>query len=81
VFIAPDERPGWIVKVLHVRGVRVEVGDRVEAGVTPIARRARLLPFESQVDAVTQSPAWPHVHVEMIDPSVPDRPTPGPGCP
>jgi biotin carboxyl carrier protein len=81
VFIAPDERPDWIVKVLHVRGVRVRVGDRVEAGVTPIARRARVLPFESQVDAVTQSPPWPHVHVEMIDPSVPDRPTPGPGCP
>lgn len=81
VFIAPDERPDWIVKVLHVRGVKVEVGDRVEAGVTRIGRRARLLPFESQVDAVTQSPAWPHVHVEMIDPSVPDRPTPGPGCP
>jgi hypothetical protein len=81
VFIAPDERPDWIVKVLHVRGIEVEVGDRVEAGVTRIARRARLLPFESQVDAVTQSPPWPHVHVEMIDPSVPDRPTPGPGCP
>ena len=81
VFIAPDERPGWIVKVLHVRGVQVRVGDRVEAGVTRIARRARVLPFESQVDAVTQSPPWPHVHVEMIDPSIPDRPTPGPGCP
>jgi biotin carboxyl carrier protein len=81
VFIAPDERPDWIVKVLHIRGVEVSVGDRVEAGVTRIARRARALPFESQVDAVTASPPWPHVHVEMIDPSVPDRPTPGPGCP
>jgi biotin carboxyl carrier protein len=81
VFIAPDERPDWTVKVLHLRGVKVAVGDRVEAGATRIARRARVLPFESQVDAVTQSPPWPHVHVEMIDPSVPDRPTPGPGCP
>ncbi len=81
VFIAPDERPDWVVKVLHLEGVKVDVGDRVEAGVTRIARTARVLPFDSQVESVTARPPWPHVHVEMIDPSIPDRPSPGPGCP
>jgi hypothetical protein len=46
-----------------------------------LAPRATQLPFESQVDEVrTAEPAWPHVHIEVVDPTVPDRPT-GPGCP
>ena len=80
VVIEPDSRPGWQVKVLHIEGVSVGVGQRVEAGVTPIAGRARVLPFPSQVEDHTGLPAWPHVHVEVIDPTIPDRPT-GPGCP
>jgi hypothetical protein len=78
--VEPDQHPGWEVKVLHIEGVSVGVGQRVEAGVTPIAGRARVLPFPSQVEDHTGLPAWPHVHVEVIDPTVPDRPT-GPGCP
>lgn len=77
--IEPDARPGWEVKVLHVVGLQVGVGARVEAGVTPIARYARQLPFSSQVDDQTADPAWPHVHIEVVDPSIPDRPS-GPGC-
>lgn len=79
--IEPDAHPGWEVKVLHVVGLLVGKGDRVEAGVTPVARHAHQLPFESQVDELRAAdPAWPHVHVEVVDPSVPDRPSPGGGC-
>ncbi len=78
--IEPDERPGWEVKIFHIDGVQVFAGDRVEAGQTVIAPRPTRLQFESQIDELTFAPAWPHVHVEVIDPSIPDRPT-GPGCP
>lgn len=78
VVIEPTERPGWEVKVLHIDGLRVEVGDRVVAGETVIADHATILPFLSQVDGLTASPSWPHVHIEVVDPSVPDRP--GAGC-
>ena len=42
--------------------------------------RATQLPFVSQVDEFTAEPSNPHVHVEVIDPSIPDIPTPGGGC-
>lgn len=79
VVIEPDARPGWEVKVLHVQGLALTKGQHVEAGVTRLAAHARVLPFPSQVEEDTGLPAWPHVHVEVVDPSVPDRPT-GPGC-
>jgi hypothetical protein len=79
VVIEPDDRPGWEVKLLHIDGVRVGRGDRVVAGETVLAPRPTRLPFESQVDEFTAPPAWPHVHVEVVDPSIPDRPN-GPGC-
>lgn len=79
--VEPDARPGWEVKVFHIEGLAVAAGQRVEAGVTPVAARSRQLPFESQVDESTAAPAWPHVHIEVVDPSIPDRPNPGGGCP
>jgi hypothetical protein len=78
--IEPDARPGWEVKVLHIEGLALTAGQHVEAGVTRLAAHARVLPFPSAVEDDTGLPAWPHVHVEVVDPSVPDRPT-GPGCP
>lgn len=80
VVIEPDSHPGWEVKVLHVNGVLVAAGDRVAAGVSIIAPEATILPFDSQVDQHTAIPAWPHVHIELVDPSIPDRPSPGGGC-
>lgn len=80
VVIEPDARPGWEVKVLHIDGVRVGPGDAVVAGETVLAPRPTRLPFESQVDEVGSSPVWPHVHIEVVDPSIPDRPSPGGGC-
>ena len=79
--IAPDDRPGWEVKILHIDGVAVRPGDRVTAGVTVIAPRPTKLPFESQVDETSASrPPWPHVHIEIVDPSIPNKPSPGSGC-
>lgn len=81
VVIDPDERPGWEVKVLHIDGLQVATGDRVVAGQTVIARRPTPLPFASQVDDLrTADPAWPHAHIEVVDPTIPDRPSPGGGC-
>jgi len=77
VVIRPDGAPDWEVTVLHITGVQVQAGDRVVAGITPLAPRATPLPFESQVDRYTGSPSWPHVHVEVLDPRVPDRPSGG----
>jgi len=77
--IEPDDHPGWEVKMLHIDGVRVRPGARVQAGVTVVAPRATRLPFESQVEEGSYRPAWPHVHIEIDDPTVPDRPT-GRGC-
>jgi len=79
VVIEPDEHPGWEVKILHIADAFVGRGDRVVAGETVIAPGPTLLPFPSQVDEVaTAKPPWPHVHIEVVDPSIPDRP--GPGC-
>lgn len=78
--IEPDARPGWEVKVLHIEGLALVKGQRVEAGVTLLAAKARVLPFASTVEDDTAMPAWPHVHIEVVDPSIPDRPS-GPGCP
>jgi hypothetical protein len=77
--IEPDAHPGWEVKVLHIQGLALSKGQRVEAGVTRLAARAHVLPFPSTVEDDTGLPPWPHVHVEVVDPSIPDRPT-GPGC-
>ena len=77
VVIEPDGHPGWEVKVLHINVLRVRKGERVAAGQSILANRPAVLLFESQVDesSATQ-PAWPHVHIEVVDPSIPDRPGP-----
>lgn len=78
--IEPDQHPGWEVKILHISGVQVRAGDRVVAGETVLAPRPTQLPFESQVDETTAAPPWPHVHIEVVDPSIPNKPSPGGGC-
>jgi hypothetical protein len=80
VVIEPDDHPGWEVKILHIDHEQVSKGQRVVAGETVIAPRPTQLPFESDVDQFrTADPAWPHVHIEVVDPTIKDRPTPG-GC-
>ncbi|MDH4366289.1 MAG: DUF4214 domain-containing protein [Acidimicrobiia bacterium] len=78
VVIAPDTRPELEVKVLHLRDLTVRAGQRITTG-DKIAGRATRFPFTSQIDELTvAATAWPHVHLEVVDPSVP-RP-PGAGC-
>lgn len=74
VVIAPDARPEWEVKVLHFEGLRVQRGDRVAASRTVLGTRPRALPFRSQVDDFSAPRDWPHLHVEVVDPSVPTPP-------
>ena len=77
VVIEPEQRPGWEVKLLHIDGLKVRKGARVVAGQTVLASRPAVLAFESQVDEASPTrPAWPHVHIEVVDPSIPDRPSP-----
>jgi murein DD-endopeptidase MepM/ murein hydrolase activator NlpD len=81
VVIEPDAHAGWKVVLLHVQGVLVAAGARVEAGVTSVATQAHQLPFGSQVDKLaTVAPPWPHVHVEVDDPAVVDTPSKGDSC-
>lgn len=75
--VEPDARPGWEVKVLHFEGLRVAAGDRVVASETVVGSAPRSLPFRSQVDDYSTR-GWPHLHIEVVDPSIPDRP--GRGC-
>ena len=77
--IEPDARPGYEVKVLHFEGLSVAKGDRVVAGETKVGANVRKLPFESQVDDFTADPSSGHIHIEVVDPSIPDRPSGG-GC-
>lgn len=65
VVIRPDGPPGIEVVLLHLRGVTLSAGDRVEASVTPVGR-ARKLPFRSQVDRFVPG-GLPHVHLEVVD--------------
>lgn len=79
--IEPDNAPGWEVKVFHMETIYVQVGDELVAGVTPISPNSRRLPFVSQVDEFTAEPSNPHVHIEVVDPSIPDIPSgSGGGC-
>lgn len=78
VVIAPDANPALEVKILHLRDLAVKAGQRVTAG-DKVAGRANKFTFTSQIDELTvATTAWPHVHLEVVDPSVP-RP-PGGGC-
>ncbi len=80
VVIEPDGHPGIEVKILHILGLHVRTGDRVISGETVLADQPNQLPFNSQIDAFTGDPAWPHVHIEVVDTSIPDRPSRGGGC-
>lgn len=61
--IAPDGRPDLAVVLMHLNGLRVNIGDRVEAGKTVLALTARQLPFGSQIDR--HAGRMPHVHLEL----------------
>ena len=80
VEITPAGRPDLTVIMIHLLKPQVAVGDMVTAGESPIGV-ARLLPFDSHVDYVTEE-RHPHVHLEVkasvepdsIDPNAPALP-------
>lgn len=51
------------VRILHVTGVQVSVGQRVEGGVTTIATGANQFPFDSQIDGMVGR--HPHVDISV----------------
>lgn len=61
--IVPDHDHSLLVTVLHLDGVTVRKGQKVKAGVTPIAQRARKFPFASQID-YSSGQRLGHVHIE-----------------
>ena len=61
--IVPDGVADAVVQVFHVEDPVVAEGDRVEAGVTPLAT-VRQLPVKSQIDRITGD-TRPHAHVEV----------------
>lgn len=64
VVIRPDDASRKLVTMLHVKGLRVRKGQRVEAGKTFVAKRASSFPFSSQIDRYSGK-RLPHVHVEV----------------
>jgi hypothetical protein len=80
VEITPADRPDLTVVMIHLLKPHVKVGDGVSAGESSIGV-ARLLPFDSHVDYVTEE-RQPHVHIEIkasvqtepIDPNAPALP-------
>jgi hypothetical protein len=66
--IQPDEAPLLRVVLIHVRGVQVAVGDRLEYGQTTLALEANLFPFSSQIDRYTEPLRYAHVHIEVKPP-------------
>lgn len=63
VYIVPDSRPDLVLVAMHLNGLKINVGDRVEAGKTVLALTARQLPFGSQIDRYAGR--LPHVHMEL----------------
>ena len=63
VYLVPDSRPDLVVVLMHLNGLKINIGDRVEAGHTVLALTARLLPFGSQIDRYAGR--MPHVHMEV----------------
>ncbi|MGH2722963.1 MAG: hypothetical protein ACRDI0_01640 [Actinomycetota bacterium] len=67
VEIRPDGAPRHRVVVIHLMGVMLERGDRVEASATRLGVPRRF-PFESQVDRYVPG-GRPHVHLEVKRPA------------
>ena len=67
VAIEPEDDPGLVVVMIHLRGVRIRRGQRVFATLSVIGR-PRAFPFRSQVDDYLRG-GNPHVHIEVERPS------------
>jgi hypothetical protein len=66
VAVRPDGGTHLLVVMIHVRGIRVQPGDRVFATLSVIGY-PRQFPFRSQVDDYVRG-GNPHVHIEIARP-------------
>jgi hypothetical protein len=74
VEIVPDDAPHLRIVLVHVSGVQVAAGMRVEAGSSVLARSVNRFPFTSQIDRETEPERFGHVHIEL---QPVDAPRPG----
>jgi hypothetical protein len=63
--IVPDDAPHLRVVLVHVEGVEVAAGDRVEVGSSVLARSVSRFPFSSQIDREIEPRRLGHVHLEV----------------
>jgi hypothetical protein len=63
--IVPDDAPHLRVVLVHVEGVEVATGDRVEVGSSVLARSVNRFPFSSQIDREVEPRRLGHVHLEV----------------
>lgn len=54
--IQPDGHPDLVITIYHLSGVRVQAGQRLEAGHTVLADSARVFDFIAQVEAWARGP-------------------------
>lgn len=65
--IIPDRTSGLDVVMIHLTGIKCHVGDRVEAGITPVAKIRKFSnKFHDQLADYTHSPG-DHVHMQVND--------------
>lgn len=67
--IQPDAAPHLRVVMIHVTGVSARVGDRVAAGRSILASGPNRFSFSSHIDRYLDPERWPHVHLEVKDPT------------
>lgn len=64
IVIQPDANPNLRVTLIHIVGVGVTAGQRIEAGVTQLATGPNRFNFTSHIDRYFPTDRWPHVHIE-----------------
>ncbi len=65
IHILPDKAPDRHLVIIHMNDIKVKVGDRVTAGVTPIGRTRRLSTFIRQQLSDYSKDAGDHVHYQV----------------
>ncbi len=67
--IQPDAAPHLRIVMIHVTGVTATAGDRVVAGRSILAAGPNRFSFSSHIDRYLDPERWPHVHIEVKDPT------------
>lgn len=73
VHIKPDGWPEVDVVLIHISDVSVKVGDRVEGGITPVARVRRLSQYVTHQLSDYTPDKGDHVHIQLNRMAVPGK--------